>query len=680
MRKVGVFVCHCGANIASMVDVERVVAESKELPEVAYATDYLFTCSAPGQDQIKQAIQEHHLDGVVVAACSPRMHEPTFRRAVASVGMNPYLVEMANIREHDSWVADDKEEATRKAVDLVRMKVKKVAKLEPLTEIRLPVTSKALVIGGGVAGIQAALDIADGGIDVILVEREPSIGGHMAQYDKTFPTLDCASCILTPRMVEAATHPRITVHTYSELEEVTGFVGNYKVKIRKRARSVDLEKCTGCGDCLEKCPVKVSSEFEADLATRGAIYRPFPQAVPAAPALDREHCTYFLKDGKCGICKKICPTDAIDYDDADEVITDHVGAIVAATGFHFYDATKYTEYGYGKYPDVISWLQFERLTNSSGPTGGKLRRPSDGKAPETIVFIHCVGSRDPSKGFPYCSRICCMATAKHAVIARSKVPDAKIYSFYIDIRAAGKGYEEFVRRAIEQEDIQFIKGRPARVLQKNGKLIVRSENAFTGRPMEVEADLVVLTNGARAQEDAPKLAQILGIGYDQYGFFNELHPKLRPVETNKAGIFLAGMCQGPKDIPESVAQASASAAKTLALLSNPEITREPQVAEVNPARCTGCMDCHAVCFYDAIDEDEYMRRKVAKVNPGMCQGCGACVAHCPDGALEIKLFNDEQIHAEITGLFAAPRAGSGASATLSIATGAGDPPGEASHE
>jgi heterodisulfide reductase subunit A len=652
MRKIGVFVCHCGTNIASMVDVERVVEESRKIPEVAYATDYQFTCSAPGQDQIKDAIREHGLDGVVVAACSPRMHEPTFRRAVAGADMNPYLVEMANIREHDSWVAEDGGEATRKAIDLVRMKVKKVAKLKPLEEIRLPVTRKALVIGGGVAGIQAALDIANAGVDVILVEKEPSIGGHMAQYDKTFPTLDCASCILTPRMVEAATHARITVHSYSEVEHVSGFVGDYEVKIRKKARSVDLDKCTGCGECLERCPVKVSSEFEAGLDTRGAIYRPFPQAVPNVPAIDRERCTYFLKDGKCGVCQKVCPTDAIDYTDEDEVLSERVGAIVVATGFHFFDATIYTEYGYGRYPDVISWLQFERLTNASGPTGGKLRRPSDGKAPETIVFIHCVGSRDPSRGFPYCSRICCMATAKHAVIARSKVPDARIYSFYIDIRAAGKGYEEFVRRAIEKEDVQFIRGRVSRVIEKNGKLIVRSEDSFSGRPMEVEADLVVLTNGAAAQEDAPELAQILGIGYDQYGFYNELHPKLRPVETNKAGIFLAGMCQGPKDIPESVSQASAAASKAMEILSSDELARDPQVAEVNPLRCTGCMDCVDVCFYSAIEEDTYAKRKVAKVNAGVCQGCGACVAHCPDGALELKFFNDEQIYAEITGLFA----------------------------
>jgi heterodisulfide reductase subunit A len=666
MRKIGVFVCHCGTNIADMVDVEKVVAASGRIPEVRYAVDYQFTCSAPGQDQIKDAIREHNLDGVVVAACSPRMHETTFRNAVGSAGMNPYLVEMANIREHDSWVASDRDEATRKAIDLVRMKVKKVAKLEPLEEIVLPVTRRALVIGGGVAGIQAALDIANTGVEVVLVEKTPSIGGHMAQYDKTFPTLDCASCILTPRMVEAAIHPKITIHTFSEVVESSGFVGAYEVKIRKKARSVDLVKCTGCADCLEKCPVKVPSEFEAGLAERGAIYRPFPQAVPNVPVIDREHCTYFLKDGKCGICQKVCPTDAIDFTVEDEIVTEKVGAIVVATGFHFYDAANYTEYGYGRYPDVISWLQFERLTNASGPTSGKLVRPSNGEAPQTIVFIHCVGSRDPSKGFPYCSRVCCMATAKHAVIARSKLPDAEIFSFYIDIRAAGKGYEEFVRRAIEQEDIEFIKGRPARVIEKNGKLVVRSEDAFSGRPIEVEADLVVLTNGAQAQDEAPELAQTLGIGYDQYGFFSELHPKLRPVETNKAGVFLAGMCQGPKDIPESVSQASAAAAKALEILSKDELSREPQVAEVNPFRCTGCMDCMEVCFYTAIEEDEFMRRKVAKVNPGVCQGCGACVAACMDGALEMKIFNDEQIYAEITGLFAIPKgarkAGGGESA------------------
>jgi heterodisulfide reductase subunit A len=651
MRRIGVFVCHCGANIASMVDVERVAEESAKLPEVAYAVDYMFTCSAPGQDQIRQAVKEHDLDGVVVAACSPRMHETTFRRTVKDAGLNPWMMEMANLREHDSWVARDREEATRKAIDLVRMKVRKVARLKPLDEIHLPVTRRAMVIGGGVAGIQAALDIADGGVEVVLVEREPSIGGHMAQYDKTFPTLDCASCILTPKMVEAASHPNIVLRTFAEVEEVSGFVGDYTVKVRQRARSVDLVRCNGCGTCLEKCPVKVPAEFEAGLADRRAIYRPFPQAVPAVPAIDREHCLYFTA-GKCRACEKVCPTGAIEYGQEDEIVEEKVGAIVVATGFHFFDAGRYTEYGYDQYPDVISWLQFERLTNSSGPTGGKLKRPSDGKEPETVVFIHCVGSRDPSKGMPYCSRICCMATAKHAVIARSKLPDARIYSFYIDIRAAGKNYEEFVRRAIEQEDVQFIKGRPSRVVQSGGKLLVRTEDAFLGRPIEVEADLVILTNGATSQEDASKLAQKLGIGYDTHGFFSEVHPKLRPVESNKAGIYLAGMCQGPKDIPESVAQASAAASKVLGLLSKDEIEREPLIAEVNPARCTGCMDCSEVCFFAAIEEDEYMGRRVASVLPGVCQGCGACVAQCPDGAMDIRSFTDEQLHAEITALFA----------------------------
>jgi len=651
MRKIGVFVCHCGTNISSMVDIDRVIDSANRLPDVACAIDYQFTCSAPGQTQIRDTIKKYDLDGVVIAACSPRMHEPTFRKTLRDAGLNPYMMEMANIREHTSWVALSRDEATAKAIDLVRMKVAKVARLRPLEEIHLPVTRRALVIGGGVAGIGAALDIADGGVDVILVERSPSLGGHMAQYDKTFPTLDCASCILTPKMVEVASHPNIKLLTYSEVEKVTGFVGAYSVKVRKRARSVNLEKCNGCGTCLEVCPVSVPSEFDASLAERSAIYRPFPQAVPAAPAIDRESCIYF-RTGKCRACEKFCPADAVDYAQEDETVEVQVGAIVVATGFHFFDARKYTEYGYGSYKDVISWLQFERLTNASGPTGGKLRRPSDGKEPKSIVFIHCVGSRDPSKGFPYCSRICCMATAKHAVITRSKIPDARIYSFYIDIRAAGKGYEEFVRRAIEKEDVQFIKGRPSRIVQRDDKLLVRSEDAFLGRQIEVEADMVILTNGAAAQNDAAELAQMLGIGYDQYGFFSELHPKLRPVETNRAGIFLAGMCQGPKDIPESVAQASASAAKVLGILSRDQIAREPVIAEVDRGRCTGCMDCMEVCFFTAVEEDEFMGRKVAKVLQGVCQGCGACVAQCSSGAMELCAFSDEQIHAEITALFA----------------------------
>ena len=466
MSRIGVFVCHCGENIARTVDCAKVAETLKDHPGVAFAEDYKYMCSDPGQALIKKAIEEHNLTGVVIAACSPHMHEKTFRRAADQAGLNPFMCEMANIREHCSWIHEDKDEATAKAIDLGRTIIEKVKHNRPLETIKIPVTKRALVIGGGIAGIQAALDIADGGHEVILVEKEASIGGHMSQLSETFPTLDCSQCILTPRMVEAYQHPNIKLHTWSEVEKVDGYIGNFEVTIRKKARSVDEDLCNGCGDCFGACPAKkIPSEFEAGLGNRTAIYVPFPQAVPNIPVIDRENCTLFkgrrkgLAKDACGKCKETCLKGAIDYDTEDTFVTEEVGAIVVATGYKLYDIGRdqpeglkgYGEYGYGEVPDVIDGLQFERLASASGPTAGAIRRPSDGKEPKTVVFVHCVGSRDPEKGMSYCSKICCMYIAKHAMLYKHKVHDGHAVVFYMDIRAAGKGYDEFSRRAIEED-------------------------------------------------------------------------------------------------------------------------------------------------------------------------------------------------------------------------------------
>lgn len=665
MARIGVFICHCGENIGRTVDVVKVAEAAGKFPGVVHSVEYKYMCSDPGQNMIKEAVAQKKLTGVVVAACSPHMHEKTFRRAVAEAGLNPFLCEMANVREHCSWVHEDRDKATRKAIDLVRIIVEKVKRNTPLYPIQVPVEKTALVIGGGVAGIQAALDIANGGHKVILVEKDPSIGGHMAQLSETFPTLDCSQCILTPKMVDAAQHKNIKLYTYSEIEEVDGYIGNFEVKIRKKARCVIEDLCNGCGICSEKCAArKISSEFDAGMGLRRAIYVPFPQAVPNKPVIDKANCIYF-KTGKCRICEKVCGPKAIDFEQQDQIITEKVGGIVVATGYTLYSIGKhsdgdkeegYGEYGYGKYKDMIDGLQFERLASASGPTGGKILRPSDGKEPEVVVFLQCIGSRHPSKGIEYCSKICCMYTAKHAMLYKHKVHHGKPYIFYMDIRAGGKNYEEFVRRAIEEDDVQYLRGRVSRIYQKDGKLIVKGADTLSGSQVEIAADMVVLATAIKANPDADRLAQKLGITYDINKFYSEAHPKLRPVETNTAGIFLAGACQAPKDIPEAVAQASGAASKVLGLFSTEELEREPLVAKVYEATCVGCFYCQKACPYGAIEEKEIRDRQerlikvVAKVNEGVCQGCGACQAICPSKSIELLGFTDEQIYSEIDAL------------------------------
>ncbi len=660
MSRIGVFICHCGENISATVDCAKVAQEAAQFPGVIHSVDYKYMCSDPGQTMIKEAIKEKNLTGVVVAACSPRMHEPTFRRACNEAGLNPFLCEMTNLREHCSWVHERTEKTTEKAVDLVRTLVEKVKRNVPLFPIKVPVTKTALVIGGGIGGIQAALDIANCGHKVIMVERDPSIGGHMSQLSETFPTLDCSQCILTPRMVEVAQHPNITLYSYAEVESLDGFIGNFKVKIRKKAKSVDEQICNGCGMCTLKCPQKkIPNEFNANLDFRTAIYVPFPQAVPNKPVIDRKHCTFF-KTGKCKLCEKVCPTGAIRYDQVDEIIEAEVGAIVLATGFNIKDTSFFPEYGFGKYKDVIDGLQFERLASASGPTNGKMQRPSDGKEPQNVVFIACAGSRDAAKGIEYCSKICCMYTAKHAMLYKHKVHHGNATVFYMDIRANGKMYEEFVRRAIEEDGVNYIRGRVSRIYEKNGKLIVKGADTLLGHQnVEIEADLVVLATAGVANEGAEELAQKMHVSYDPYRFFAEAHPKLRPVETNTAGIFLAGCCQAPRDIPETVSQASGAAVKVAGLFSNDELTREPLIAVVNRcapplfSTCVGCFLCQSACPYQAIEKEEIRGRDgkliktIAKVNPGLCQGCGTCVAFCRSKSIDIQGYTHEQVYAEV---------------------------------
>ncbi|UCF50104.1 MAG: CoB--CoM heterodisulfide reductase iron-sulfur subunit A family protein [Thermoplasmatales archaeon] len=643
MKRIGVFVCHCGLNIADTVDIKKVVEDIGKHPNVAHVVDYTYMCSDPGQEMIKSAIVEKKLDGVIVAACTPTLHETTFRNAISSVGLNKYQFENANIREQCSWVHKDNKIATEKAIEIIKSIIEKLKLNQSLSAINIPVTRKALVIGGGISGMQAALDIANSGYEVVLVEKTSSIGGRMSQLSETFPTLDCASCILTPKTVEVGHHPNIKLLTYSEVEGVEGYLGNFKVKIRKKPAYVDWDKCTGCGICSEKCPTKISSEFERDMGTRKAIYIPFPQAVPKKPVIDSNHCIYF-KTGKCKLCEKNCPIGAIDYDQKETTIEEEIGVILVATGFDLLPKESIGEYGYGKYQDVIDGLQFERLLSASGPTAGKIKRPSDGKIPKDIVFVQCVGSRDPEHGMPYCSKICCMYTAKHALLYKHAVHDGQAYVFYIDIRSGGKGYEEFVQKAVEDEKIIYLRGKVSRIFKDvgdDGKLIVWGVDTLTGKKIEIAADMVVLAMAAVPNKDTKELAKKLKISTDTYGFINEAHPKLRPVETLTAGIFLMGCAQAPKDIPETVAQASGAAARALTILSKSELEIDPLIAAVDEDICTGCGICLEVCAYNARKLHEI--KKIAEVNEALCVGCGSCISACPSNASIHKNYTKEQI-------------------------------------
>lgn len=646
--RIGVYVCHCGVNIAQLVDVRAVAEYAATLPGVVISRDYVYMCSDPGQDLIKKDIKELQLDRVVVAACSPRMHEPTFRGAIFGAGLNPYLFEMCNIREQCSWVHTDRAEATQKAKDLVRAAIARAALLEGLEERYADVTKRVMIIGGGIAGIQAALDVADAGYPVVLVERSPTIGGHMAQLDKTFPTLDCSACILTPKMVDVGRHPNVKLLTLAEVESVSGSVGNFRVRVRQRPRFVDAAQCTACGDCASVCPQRLPNEFDLGLTTRGAIYQPFPQAVPAAFVRNERECLGTLPLA-CGKCLQACEKRCIDFQDRDKVTELEVGAIIVATGFETFDPCLSPEFGYGRYDDVLTSLEFERLLSASGPTAGRIVRISNGEIPRDVVFIHCVGSRDRSIGNEYCSRVCCMYIIKQAHLVRERLPHCSVTCYYIDIRAYGKGFEEFYDR-VREEGVLFRRGKPAEVVRKGERLVVRVEDTLLGGVIEHETDMVVLGVGLVPAEGVEKLGQILKLSQSADRFFLEAHPKLRPVDTNIDGVYLAGCCQGPKDIPDTVAQAKAAASAVIALLNQGKVRIEPVVAVVNGDACSSCHICEALCPYQALVYDTAKRSMT--VNQALCKGCGVCPSACPSGAISLLHYGSQQITVQIAALLA----------------------------
>jgi heterodisulfide reductase subunit A len=652
--RIGVFVCECGRNIAGVVDCNSLAEGAEKLDGVVATKVNRFTCADPGQEEIKRIVKEEKLDRVVVAACTPRMHEPTFRRCTEDAGLNQFFFEMANIRDQGTWChANDPEGCQEKAADLIASAVAKAHHLQPLEVLKVPVTHTALVIGGGVSGIHAALDIADAGYKVYLVERSPTVGGIMALLDKTFPTLDCSICILGPKMAEAARHPNIELITNAEVTKVDGFVGNFKVQVTQRPRYVDIDKCNSCGDCQKVCPVLVPNNFDANLGWRHAIYIPYPQAVPAAYMIDPDHCLG-LSPKECMMCYEACNKagqEAIIPDDTEKVHEFDIGTIIVATGYEPYDPTPITEYGYGVYPNVITAMELERLINAAGPTEGKVIRPSDQNKPHNFAFIQCVGSRDERSNI-YCSGFCCMYTIKNALLLHEKYPDAEITVYYMDIRSNFKDYEEFYQRA-RRAGIRFQQGRPANITEdpQTHNLFVQAEDMATGKYTKREYEMVILSTAAVPSKGTEELARVLNVPLGPSGFYMEAHPKLKPVDAATEGVFFCGSAQGPKDIPASVAQGSAAASRALRIITQDEWEIEPIVAVVNPDLCrsaTGkCGICVSRCAYGAISAEP---GKAAVVTPAKCHGCGTCVAECPSGAIEQMHFTDAQILDQIRAL------------------------------
>ena len=644
--RIGVYVCHCGLNIAGSVDCAEVAKYAGTLPNVVLAQDNRYTCSDQGQAGIKNDIKEHKLNRVVVASCSPRLHEPTFRKTCEDAGLNKYLFEMANIREHCSWVhLYDKEAGTEKAKDLVKMAVAKAALLEPAVEAEVPITRKALVIGGGVAGIQASLDLADTGYKVYLVEKEPSIGGMMARIDKTFPTMDCSICILAPKMSDAGHHPNIELLTNSEVSEVKGYIGNFHVKVLRKPRYVSKD-CSACGECVKVCPIAVPNEFDVGLAVRHGIYTPFAQAVPSTYIIDMNLC--LNKEGVivCDKCIKACDRQAISFETKPVTEELEVGTIIVATGADVFDPTVLPNYGYGKIANVITSLEFERLINAGGPSGGHLIRPSDRQIPKRVAFVQCVGSRSEKSGKLYCSNVCCMNTIKDSLLIKEHWPDTEIYVFYVDIRAYGKGFEDLYKRA-RNAGVVFIRGLPAEIVEdkKTHNVWLIGENTLRKEVYRINADMAILSIGLEARKDSEMIQRLLTLSRNQDGFFLEAHPKLRPVDAATGGVFFAGCAESPKDIKDSVTQASAAAARAGILMAKGRVTVEAITPITFPEKCKACGLCVKVCPYNAISLNKDLKR--IEIVEAACGGCGTCAAECNFGALTQKHFTDEQIIAQI---------------------------------
>ncbi len=641
--RIGIFVCECGGNIGDVVDVKAVVDAVKNWEGVVVAKFHEYLCSKPAQEMILEATKKENLDRVVIASCTPRMHLATFQSVLERAGLNPYMLEFVNIREQDSWVHGAhaiSPEATKKAISLIRGGYERSRELEPLETISEKGSREMLIIGGGIAGITAALELGYLGFKVHLVERKPSIGGNMAKLTKVFPTLDCAQCILTPRMAEVGRNPNVNLLTYAEVQEVSGRPGNYAVKVFMKPRGVDVEKCRSCGVCAKVCPVTVPDEFNEDLSQRKAAYIEFPQAVPSAYAIDFNACT------RCGKCEQLCPAKAITLDDLGKTLDLHVGAIILATGYELYDARNLEIYGYGNYKDIITMMDLERLTSATGPTSGYIKC-ADGSDVRKMAIVLCAGSRDKNY-IPYCSRICCMYSLKQAFVLK-KMLGIDVTIYYIDIRATGKGYEDLYWRD-EEAGVVFIKGKVAEVYKNNsnGKLVVLAEDTLSGQTREDDYDLVALATPMVPPAGLKELADKMKVSIGEDGFVTEKHPKLDPVDTLVTGVFVGGCALSPKDVRDTVSDGLGAAAKASLFLKSEYVTTSPEKAYVIPDLCNGCGACVPICPVNAITMEEGK----AKIDPFQCTGCSACIPVCPQEAIDFKNATAKQIIATLRGVLA----------------------------
>ena len=636
--KIGVYVCHCGGNISDTVYVDQVAEDASKLEDVTVVRSISHMCSEEGQNAIIDDIRNEHLDRVVVAACSPQFQGETFKKAAVKAGLNPYMIEMANIREQSAWPHfDDRQKATDKAKLLTEMAVNRMREAEPAKPEKIDIGKTVLVVGAGIAGIQASLDLADAGFEVHLVEKEPVIGGHMAQPSRTFPTNDCASCILSPKMADVVEHPLVHLHRNSVIEEVNGTIGNFQVKIKEKPVYVDEVACTSCNRCTEVCPVIVPSENDLGLTLRKAIYLPSSIAVPHAYVLDDKACLG-LEPLACGKCAEVCDVNAINYDQKPKEINVKADTIIVATGYDIFDARLKPQYGYGKFENVLNALELERIIVYTGE--GKIIK----KMGKNIAFIQCVGSRDAQVGNLYCSRICCMYATKLAMLLKQMDPSRNIYIFYTDLRAYGKGFEEYYRRAQEM-GIKYVRGRPGELQENpdNKKIILKAEDTLTRNIIEGEFDQVILSVGVTPSKGTIEIAEMLKLPRGQDGFLQEAHAKFKPLDTAIEGVFIAGTAQGPKDIPDSVAQASGAVARAIRLMNKGEYELSPVKAVINADLCDGCGKCVDACPADAIS----MMGGSASVSPPACKGCGACISSCHTGAIDLKVFSNSKIMEEI---------------------------------